>query len=174
MSEPRQQGCELTLTGRVSPTIEWIRERLVGQRFTNNQLKPSILMKALMHEEERHTPAIRHSLKTCYGCSPITYRRQNASRSMRLSSEEVSAHWYPEYIQSNVWCYNPEALRAPRRHRVYQQLSSRFRQNRLANLGHSSLLTTKRRSLLSSHYADELRMWVLEPRHNNPERLERR
>lgn len=58
MSELRQQGCEWTITGREPPTIESIRAKLIDRGFTNNQLKPIILINSLMHEEEKYTLAM--------------------------------------------------------------------------------------------------------------------
>lgn len=58
MSELRQQGCEWTITGRARPTIESIRENLIEKGFANAQLKPNILINAMMHDEEKYELAI--------------------------------------------------------------------------------------------------------------------
>lgn len=58
MSELRQQGCEWTIAGRERPTIESIRESLIGKGFTNAQLKPNILINAMMHDEEKYDLAM--------------------------------------------------------------------------------------------------------------------
>ena len=61
MSELRQQGCECTITGRERPTIESIRESLIGKGFTYAQLKPNILINAIMHDEEKYNRAMSQS-----------------------------------------------------------------------------------------------------------------
>lgn len=61
MSELRQQGCEWTVTGRERPTIESIRGKLIEKGFTNAQLKPQILINALMHDEEKYDLAMSKS-----------------------------------------------------------------------------------------------------------------
>lgn len=61
MSELRQHGCEWTVTGRERPTIESIREKLIEKGFTNAQLKPQILINALMHDEEKYDLAMSKS-----------------------------------------------------------------------------------------------------------------
>lgn len=58
MSELRQQGCECTVTGRERPTIESIPGKLIEKGFTNAQLKPNILINALMHDEEKRDLAM--------------------------------------------------------------------------------------------------------------------
>ena len=58
MSEIRQQGCEWAITGRERPTIESIRQNLVREGFTNAQLKPQMIISALMHDEEKYDLAM--------------------------------------------------------------------------------------------------------------------
>lgn len=58
MSELRQQGCQWTVTGRERPTIESIRGKLIEKGFTNAQLKPNILINALVHDEEKYDLAV--------------------------------------------------------------------------------------------------------------------
>lgn len=55
MNKMQQQGCEWTITGREPPIIKYIRARLINCGFTNNQLKPNILINSLIHKEEKHT-----------------------------------------------------------------------------------------------------------------------
>lgn len=58
MSELRQQGCEWAITGRERPTIESIRGNLLEKGFLNAQLKPQIIINALMHDEEKYDLAM--------------------------------------------------------------------------------------------------------------------
>lgn len=61
MSELRQQGCEWTVIGREWSTIDSIRNKLIEKGFTNAQLKPNILLNALMHDEEKYDIAMSKS-----------------------------------------------------------------------------------------------------------------
>lgn len=61
MSELRQQGCEWTVIGREWSTIDSIRNKLIEKGFTNAQLKPNILLNALMHDEEKYDLAMSKS-----------------------------------------------------------------------------------------------------------------
>ena len=58
MSELRQQGCEWTVTGRERPTTESIRENFIEKGFAKAQLKPNILINALIHDEEKYDLAM--------------------------------------------------------------------------------------------------------------------
>ena len=58
MSELRQQGCEWTVTGRERSTIESIRENFIEKGFAKAQLKPNILINALIHDEEKYDLAM--------------------------------------------------------------------------------------------------------------------
>lgn len=61
MSELRQQGCEWTVTGREWSTIDSIRNKPIEKGFTDAQLKPNILLNALMHDEEKYDLAMSKS-----------------------------------------------------------------------------------------------------------------
>ena len=52
MSKLRQQGSEWTITGRKKPIIKSIQESFIGKGFINAQLKPNILINAIMHNKE--------------------------------------------------------------------------------------------------------------------------
>ena len=58
MGELRQQGCEWTIIGRERPTVESIRENLLEKGFTNVQLKPNILIDALIHDKDKYDLAM--------------------------------------------------------------------------------------------------------------------
>ena len=49
------------VTGRERPTIDSIHDKLIEKRFTNAQLKPNILINALMHDEEKYDLAMSKS-----------------------------------------------------------------------------------------------------------------
>lgn len=50
------------MTGRERPTIDSIRDKLIEKEFTNTQLKPNILINALMHDEEKYDLAMSKSV----------------------------------------------------------------------------------------------------------------
>lgn len=54
MSESCQQKCERTVIGRERLTMESIRRNLIANECINAQLKPNILLTALMHAEEKN------------------------------------------------------------------------------------------------------------------------
>ena len=58
MSKLRKQGWEWTINERERSTIKSIWESLIGKGFTNTQLKPNILINAIVHEEKKNNLAM--------------------------------------------------------------------------------------------------------------------
>ena len=56
-----QSNCSWALDGRDSPTLEFVKEKLIGLGFTQDQLRPSILVFALLNKGEKHETAMAKS-----------------------------------------------------------------------------------------------------------------
>lgn len=61
LSKLAQSNCSWALDGRDPLTLESVKEKLIGLGFTQDQLRPSTLVSALLSEGEKHKTAMAKS-----------------------------------------------------------------------------------------------------------------
>ncbi len=181
MSEHPQQGCEWTISGRERPTIETIRNNLIKKELTNAQLKPNILINAMIHDEKKydlarskaagiisklvadqHQPIIEgKSSQEAWNILQERFQHINPMSTSRIIYEATTKKLF--YFK-NVHEYTSH----------YQAFFDIFRQDCRFSDRHLLLHLLKHQNVLSSYYADEYGNGILGFDVSNSKQLDER